>query len=967
MLLIKNFSLCSLNSKNQSGALLAISSGKRAVRDQAREFEGTFSGEIKSSLDDTYKVLSSDEFKELTAPPLVTYSGGGKLTGDRSLAVQSQIQAFEQLPDLAKTKELALSSMEYMETSLRTHSIFKEAADKVKFAHGLMQAAKTPEEFMVAYSFILDTRKDLGEFYGRKKGSIRKNSAESNTLNDMYNDVMNRQFLRNEEMFGDVAVVQGISDSFNKVAVDSSMLNRGKYTKEGSSQLFDRVTSVNDKMNLAVSSMVQVSEDLAAASPGATSPAATFASKLSSTVDPLSRSLEEVQGKYLDATTALNDLNTALKQLIDPDSRFELQTLEELASREDMNLYGLSDVITTLRNNYDAFQAAKAEKGEIAGDIQFWRNQVKDLTIQKRNTSKDVSAATRELKKARKDAAKADAASASVVSSSSSTASATRAAIASLEAGKIIDARNLQKLNAEKAALRRSANSDLSKAERALLDDIKARKGQSTSKINGLKETAIKDIQELEVKRDALNKQLEKVLAEPVASTGKQQQVVDNIKQDIAKTEQSITTLRGSLKSANEALEKANNLNKARKADVKTKKSALRALEKEADAAAEKAVREYFDGLRESVAEPRKKLAEAEAQRVKLVRELEEAQSGLVGLATPDASALERLTQAKRALGPQTLMGEVFTGRALASAGLGATVGPMLGGATFAYLKTKADPMGAFRLQQKITSAGESIAKKIDNSLNRLLSNQPLSPSKANETYLLGRSGFAKMLKSYLVLQDSPAYVLTQEQAREQREALRKLFSNPKQLTNLLERTGNSAPEQYAEAATKATERVLSVANEVYPDDPPKSIFDKRQEGFTREEFVAISNFNKMAQDPLNYTLYKLENNTLTAEDINILKSLSPQIASKVMTQIISSIEDSDKTVPFAVQVALSTAFGLDLEAMENVAGLQNFFSQPSPTDQGQATLNPEGVNRLKGTAQANMTQTQSVEAVGVV
>ena len=956
------------NSKNQSGAMLAIGSGKRAVRDQAREFESTFSGEIKSSLDDTYDVLSSDEFKELTAPPSVAALDGGKLVGEQSLAVRSQVQAFEQLPDLKGTKEIADSVMKSMETTLGGLKVFEDLAPKVRQARQILKDAETPEQFMVAYSFILDVRKDLSEFYSQSSNKkLRDNSIEKNTLNEVYNNVINRQFLRNEEIFGDVAVIQGISDSFNKVAVDSSMLNRGKYTKEGSSQLFDRVTSVNDEMNLAVNSMVQVASDLAAASPGATSAAATFASKLSLTVDPLARSLEDVQGKYLDATMALNDLNTALKQLIDPDSRFELQTLEELASREDMNLYGLSDVITTLRNNYDAFQTAKSEKGEIAGDIKFWRNQVKDLTIQKRNTSKDVSAATRELKKARKDAAKADAASASVVSSSSSTASATRAAIAGLEAGKIIDARNLQKLNAEKAALRRSANSDLNKAERAILDDIKARKGQSTSKINGLKDTAIKDIQELEVKRDALNKQLEEVLAEPVAGTGKQQQVVDNIKQDIAKTEQSITTLRGSLKSANEALEKSSNLNKAKKAEAKTKKSALRALEKEADAAAEKAVREYFDGLRESVAEPRKKLAEAEAQRLKLVGELEEAQKGLVGLATPDANALERLTQAKRALGPQTLMGEVFTGRALASAGLGATVGPMLGGATFAYLKTKANPMGAFRLQQKITSAGQTIAAKIDNTLNRLLSNQPLNPTKANQTYVLGRSGFAKMLKSYLVLQDSPAYVLTQEQAQEQREALRKLFNSPKQLTNLLERSGNSAPEEYAEAATKTTERVLSLANQIYPEEPPKPIFDKRPSDFTREELVTISNFNKMAQDPLNYVLYKLESNTLTAEDVNTLKALSPQIASKVMTQIISTIEESDESVPFGTQVALSTAFGLDLEAMENVAQLQNLLvAQASPTDQGQGTLNPEGVNRLRGTAQANMTQTQAVEAVGI-
>ena len=36
---------------------------------------------------------------------------------------------------------------------------------------------------------------------------------------------------------------------------------------------------------------------------------------------------------YLDATGALNDLNSALKQLIDPNSRFELQTLEELLLR----------------------------------------------------------------------------------------------------------------------------------------------------------------------------------------------------------------------------------------------------------------------------------------------------------------------------------------------------------------------------------------------------------------------------------------------------------------------------------------------------------------------------------------------------------------------------------------------------------------------------------------------------------
>ena len=163
------------------------------------------------------------------------------------------------------------------------------------------------------------------------------------------------------------------------------LLAGGAYKKETSTQLFDRVTSVNDEINLAVNSMVQVSDDLAALAPGATSPAATFASELSSTVDPLIRSLEEVQGKYLDATGALNDLNSALKQLIDPNSRFELQTLEELAKREDMNLFGLSEVLTTLRNNYDAFQAAKTEKGEIATDIAFWRNQVKDLTAQKKD------------------------------------------------------------------------------------------------------------------------------------------------------------------------------------------------------------------------------------------------------------------------------------------------------------------------------------------------------------------------------------------------------------------------------------------------------------------------------------------------------------------------------------------------------------------------------------------------------
>lgn len=955
------------NSQNQSGALLAISSGKTAVRDQAREFENTFSGEIRQSLDDTHEVLSSNEFKELTGAPLVTYSGGGNLTGDRSLAVQSQIQAFEQLPNLAETKELALSSMEYMEASLRTHSIFKEAADKVKFAHGLMKAAKTPEEFMVAYSFILDTRKDLGQFYGRKKGSIRKNSAESNTLNDMYNDVMNRQFLRNEEMFGDVATIQGISDSFNQVAVDSSMLAGGAYKKETSTQLFDRVTSVNDEINLAVNSMVQVSDDLAALAPGATSPAATFASELSSTVDPLIRSLEEVQGKYLDATGALNDLNSALKQLIDPNSRFELQTLEELAKREDMNLFGLSEVLTTLRNNYDAFQAAKTEKGEIATDIAFWRNQVKDLTAQKRSTGKDLSAAERELKKSRKDAAKSDAASAAVVTASSSNASAARAAIASLEAGKIIDARNLQKLNSERAALRRSATDELNRAEKTILGEIKSRRGQSQSTINSLRETALKEINQQEHLREGLQQQLRELLSEPGATTGKQSEAIKLIQDKITNSEKTIARLEGALSKANKALQAAEDLKKSRKGDVKGARAKVRDLEKKADEAAEEAARDYFDGLRESVKEPLKRLADAEAARVTLVRDLEKAQSELVGLATPDASALERLTRAKRELGPPTLIGEAFTRRGLASMGLTYAAGPMVGGAAFGYMRTRANPLGAFELQQRITSAGQTIATKIDNTLNRLLSNQPLNPTKANQTYMLGRSSFAKMLKSYLVLQDSPAYVLTQEQAQDQREALRKLFNSPKQLTNLLERSGNSAPEEYAEAATKTTERVLSLANQIYPEEPPKPIFDKRPSDFTREELVTISNFNKMAQDPLNYVLYKLESNTLTAEDVNTLKALSPQIASKVMTQIISTIQESDKAIPFGTQVALSTAFGLDLEAMENVAQLQNLLAaQASPTDQGQGTLNPEGVNRLRGTAQANMTQTQAVEAVGI-
>ena len=197
--------------------------------------------------------------------------------------------------------------------------------------------------------------------------------------------------------------------------------------------------------------------------------------------------------------------------------------------------------------------------------------------------------------------------------------------------------------------------------------------------------------------------------------------------------------------------------------------------------------------------------------------------------------------------------------------------------------------------------------------------------------------------------------MLTQEQARLQREALRKLFNSPKQLTNLLERSGNSAPEEYAEAATKTTERVLSLANQIYPEEPPKPIFDKRPSDFTREELVTISNFNKMAQDPLNYVLYKLESNTLTAEDVNTLKALSPQIASS---------NDSDyfndsgirQSYSFRDASGASTAFGLDLEAMENVAQLQNLLQRGQPYRSGWYT-NPEGVNRLRGTAQANMTK----------
>ena len=61
---------------------------------------------------------------------------------------------------------------------------------------------------------------------------------------------------------------------------------------------FDRSHERKREINLAVNSMVQVSDDLAALAPGATSPAATFASELSSTVDPLIRSLEEVQGVF---------------------------------------------------------------------------------------------------------------------------------------------------------------------------------------------------------------------------------------------------------------------------------------------------------------------------------------------------------------------------------------------------------------------------------------------------------------------------------------------------------------------------------------------------------------------------------------------------------------------------------------------------------------------------------------------
>ena len=53
--------------------------------------------------------------------------------------------------------------------------------------------------------------------------------------------------------------------------------------------------------------------------------------------------------------------------------------------------------------------------------------------------------------------------------------------------------------------------------------------------------------------------------------------------------------------------------------------------------------------------------------------------------------------------------------------GLGYAAGPMVGGAAFVYENEEVNPLGAFELQQRITSAGQTIATKIDNTLNRPL------------------------------------------------------------------------------------------------------------------------------------------------------------------------------------------------------------------------------------------------------
>ena len=47
--------------------------------------------------------------------------------------------------------------------------------------------------------------------------------------------------------------------------------------------------------------------------------------------------------------------------------------------------------------------------------------------------------------------------------------------------------------------------------------------------------------------------------------------------------------------------------------------------------------------------------------------------------------------------------------------GSGYAAGLMVGGAAFGYMRTRANPLGAFELQQRITSAGQTIATKIDN------------------------------------------------------------------------------------------------------------------------------------------------------------------------------------------------------------------------------------------------------------
>jgi hypothetical protein len=946
-------------------AFAAITSSRQAAKDAADLLDSEFTKDMTEALTEARKVLG-EETKSLTQRAFVDLDGNLQ---PLSAAGKAQLQAMNQLADIDAAKEIAKAALDSISDSVLEVRQLKDFARLIGLSKKLIDEAKDGEGMMKAFGMIAAAKSNLGDV-GYGKNLFPPSSPEQISINKTYNEILNDGILLNSDIFGDASVIQEIIDSINGAASDSSKLNiRRGQKKENSTDLYDRISRTNDTLKMGINRMQALSEDLVPNSLDQESPALAFANLLRKEIGDTVDNFSRIETEYENATAVLNDFYNVHGQLRNPNSEFELQTLRDLADNPSFQEFGLAEHFSAIADNFESARKALGEKEDIA------RAKITDAEAVKKNKS-ILDSAKKAFKQTLRSFKKSKDAAPNIADSTASTVSSTVKTIASLKNAMVGQRAEKARLSSETSALRKSAQQVVKDGRKASLEKIAAEGQARASVVRGIKETAANQIKVQRASIDELLRQRRELEGGPNLEAN--QDLLKQIDQQLQTLGEEVKVFEEALTLANDALNLSRSDLKVTKEGEKLAKQALKTGELERKQAAEKAVKGLYDALEKRLAEPSERLAKAEADELEALKELAEAvQYRETTAQAPEISTMQRLQEAQKAQARQpggilsSFMRSRMATRGAALLG-GAAAGPVVGvaGLAAAAVQTRKDPLGAFSIARFTEQAISGAAKKIDNTMNRLFSNQRLTTSEGAKQYKLGRSSLIRALNSVVLLQDSPAYVLTQEEAQKQRDALREIFSNPKKMSNLLNKAFNSAPEEFGEANQKLAMRIIEAARDVFPPEQEKSIFDKTQDQFSREELLAISNFNNMVTDPITYTMYKAATGTLSSADIDTLRQVSPKAAVKVIDQMMNSVQSFDGSIPFSTQVMIANAVGAELMPLLNkqtVLGLQNFFSQPSPTDQGQATLNPEGVNRLKGTAQANMTQTQSVEAVGVV